>query len=193
MKTKKMKISDLLINGQAKLNFARRDLTQLEAFGITQEHLTAVENKLKQLESVKTDANSLTNNVASTVSENALRKDLLYSISGLHARLSVHFLNKPETYNTMRIKNLSSLKKKDLVTSIYSLLNAIEPETAKYIDVGITPELIESIRFMTNRFSDLLIAKETDKSDRLHNTAERTQLISEAYMEINKICKLNQL
>jgi len=186
------KISDLLVVGKAKLSFARRDLTQLSKYGITEEKITAVENQLTALEEIVQDNLNKQLWLTSKTEAKGIRKEILATISDIHTRLKVHYFEDSAAYKAIRIVNISQSKTNELLEKTLALIATIEPDIEQFADVGLTTEMLVELKTKVDEYSNKLVESLENFSHRRIGTFDRNEISNIAYKETRKICELGK-
>ena len=177
----------LAVQSKKIADYAKRDLEQLQAKGITAELIAELEAKAKSLEDSLDYGTNVTERKILTTLRNEKMEEVKGSIEMFRSQLRLIFLEPSSKYHAVFTRSMSKLNVDEFINLATESLHTLELLTSEIAIYGITAEEIASFRSQVTELVDGNQSQVNVAGSLVNSTYESSELKREIYQLLERI------
>jgi hypothetical protein len=182
----------LVLLGNTKIAFMRRDAAAFAAFGLTETQFGALEAEIEAFSDVRTDIESKAKQVQATSDKDVKAEELRTAIRAVMTRVALKYGDKSARYRNFGAETLSRQTDADLTLTAKRVVRVGKEDLADYAAQGLTIGLLDEITALNAEFSDLIISKELKVGARDIEQEDRVEAGNAIYATLVSYTKTGQ-
>lgn len=150
----------LILIGNTKIAFMRRDAEAFELYGLNETQFGALETEIEAFSDERTDIESKGNQVAATADKDVKAAELRTAIGEVMTRAALKYGDKSARYRIFGTDTLSRQTDADLTITAKRVVRVGKENLEDLKAQGLTVALLDDITKLSSEFNDLIITKE---------------------------------
>lgn len=192
--TRLYKFSDaqLMLIGNAKIAFMRRDAADFAPFGLTETQFAALETEIEAFSDERTDIESKGNQVQATADKEIKAEELRTAIRAVMTRVALKYGDKSARYRNFGTDALSRQTDADLALTAKRVVRVGKEYLDDLNAQGLTMALLDEITALNSEFKELIVSKELTVGARDIQQEDRVEAGNAIYTTLVSYTKTGQ-
>lgn len=184
--------AQMILIGNAKIAFMRRDAEAFEPFGLTETQFGALETEIEAFSDERTDIESKGNQVQATADKDVKAEELRTAIRAVMTRVALKYGDKSARYRNFGTDALSRQTDADLTLTAKRVVRVGKENLNDYAAQGLTLALLDEITALNSEFKELIITKELKVGARDIQQEDRVEAGNAIYTTLVSYTKTGQ-
>ena len=173
-------------------NFAARDLSDFEIYGLTAEKIGSIKALGDEFERFPTDAAFVGDIMIATENKKALREQILEVIRSMAVRVEAKWGADSAKYKRLNLNNPSKLVYDSLLVTSRALHSIMTEHLSDLADLGLTQAMLNEYADLNEQFELAINAQIDAIAARADKTSERIQKGNELYNLVSMYCEIGK-
>lgn len=182
-------IGELSVFVRSKLMFIRRDIAEFAKYGITEDKLAELENKLTDFDQFATDEEFLGSQIQATREQEAQAETVREAIRAISNRAVLVYGNNTGKYKRFGNKKVSQLEGGNLFYAGHRVAKLARKHFTELQTAGLTDDLINNLDAQVNVYLEKLNNQDDVIEERSIAAEERAEKANDIYRTVVDLCE----